>query len=225
VKGVLELFHRTPITLDDEWMEFLKMLASQAAIAIDNVTLFDNLQQSNTEIIMAYDKTIEGWSRAMDLRDKKTEGHTQRVTELTLRVARSLEISPEEMIHIRRGCLLHDIGKIGVPDNILLKPDKLTENEWEIMRKHPKMAYEMLYPIRYLRPALDIPYCHHENWDGSGYPRGLKGEQIPLTARIFSIVDVYDALTSDRPYRKAWSKEEVFQYIKNNPIRNSIQKL
>ena len=162
---------------------------------------------------MAYDETIEGWSRAMDLRDKETEGHTQRVTELTLRLANSMGFGAEELVHIRRGTLLHDIGKMGVPDDILRKPGPLTDEEWVIMRRHPQLAYDMLAPIFYLRPATDIPYCHHEKWDGTGYPRGLKGEQIPLAARIFALVDVWDALCSDRPYRKAWPADRVRSYI------------
>ena len=174
-----------------------------------------NLEKANTELKTAYDATIEGWSRAMDLRDRETEGHSQRVTELTLQLAKAAGINREELIHIRRGSLLHDMGKLGIPDSILLKPDKLTEYEWEIMRRHPQLAYDMLYPIEYLRPALDIPYCHHEKWDGSGYPRKLNGQQIPLSARIFAIVDVWDALSSDRPYRRAMSKEDVLKYLRD----------
>ncbi len=215
VKGVLEIFNRSPLHPKREWLELLETLAGQAAIAIDNSQLFENMQRTNMELELAYDATIEGWSRAMDLRDEETEGHTQRVTEKTLLLARSLGLSDEEILHIRRGALLHDIGKIGVPDNILLKPGPLTEQEWEIMRKHPLFAYEMLRPIAYLRPSLDIPYLHHEKWDGTGYPLGLKGEQIPLAARIFALADVYDALTSDRPYRKAWSKEDALEHIRS----------
>jgi putative nucleotidyltransferase with HDIG domain len=166
------------------------------------------------ELFMAYDATIEGWSRAMDLRDKETEGHTLRVTELTLRLAERMGIGAPAAIHIRRGALLHDIGKLGVPDSILHKPGKLTDEEWTVMRRHTESAREMLSPIVYLRPAIDIPYCHHEKWDGSGYPRGLKAEQIPIAARIFSVVDVWDALTSDRPYRPAWSREKTIEYIR-----------
>jgi putative two-component system response regulator len=173
----------------------------------------NNIEQAHLQLLSAYDATIEGWSRAMDLRDKETEGHTQRVTILSEQLARLEGISNEELVFVRRGALLHDIGKLGVPDAILLKADTLTKEEWEIMQKHPQYAYEMIYPIEYLRPALDIPYCHHEKWDGTGYPRGLKGEEIPLTARIFAIVDVWDALTSDRPYRPAWSKEDTLKYI------------
>jgi HD-GYP domain-containing protein (c-di-GMP phosphodiesterase class II) len=215
VKGVVELFHRTQITPDQEWHDFFSLIASTAAIAIDNLALFDHLQRSNAALALAYDATLEGWSRALDMRDKETEGHTQRVTEITERLASLLEFDDSALIHVRRGALLHDIGKMGIPDAILLKPDRLTEDEWAIMRKHPEYAYTMLSRIAYLRPALDIPYCHHERWDGSGYPRGLKGEQIPLAARIFSVVDVWDALTSNRPYRAAWSEEEAIRYIQS----------
>jgi putative nucleotidyltransferase with HDIG domain len=215
VKGVLELFHRNLLETDPEWLEFLETVADQAAIAIDNATLFNELQRSNIELIRAYDTTIEGWSRAMDLRDKETEGHTQRVTEMTLRIARVMGIKEEDLVHVKRGALLHDIGKMGIPDNILLKPGPLTNEEWEIMKRHPQYAYEMLYPIEYLRTALDIPYCHHEKWDGTGYPKGLKGEEIPLAARIFAVVDVWDALSSDRPYRPAWQKEMILEHIRS----------
>ena len=214
LKGVLEIYHRTSLDLDPEWKSYLEALSGQAAIAIDSAQLFEGMQKSNQELVMAYDATIAGWSRAMDLRDEETEGHTQRVTELTLRLAEKFGISQQEQVQIRRGALLHDIGKLGVPDGILLKPGKLTDEEWKIMRQHPNSAYEMLMPITYLRPAMDIPYCHHEKWDGSGYPRGLKGEQIPLAARIFAVIDVWDALTSDRPYRSAWTKERALEYIK-----------
>lgn len=173
------------------------------------------LQETHQELLDAYDKTIEGWSRAMDLRDKETEGHTKRVTQLTLELARKFGVSEQQLTHIRRGALLHDMGKLGIPDSVLLKPGLLDENEWEIMRGHPQLAYDMLYPIEYLRPALDIPYCHHEKWDGTGYPKGLKGEQIPLAARLFAIVDVWDALTTDRPYRPAWDKQIAMAYIRD----------
>lgn len=209
VKGVLEIFQRTQFHPDPEWLEFLETLAVQVAIAIDNVTLFDSLQRSNTELSLAYDATIEGWSFALDLRDKETDGHSKLVTEKTVYLARAIGMSEAEIVHVRRGALLHDIGKMGVPDNILLKPGLLTEEEWEIMRRHPFLAYEMLSPINYLRPALDIPYYHHEKWDGTGYPYGLKHDQIPLAARIFAVVDVWDALRSKRPYRPAWPEEKV----------------
>ena len=215
LNGVLEIFHRQPLEFDSYSMDLLYSLAGQASIAIDNNRLFHRLLRSNQDLMLAYDTTIEGWSRALDLRDKETEGHTQRVTELTMRLAQAAGIAEAELVHVRRGALLHDIGKMGVPDYILLKPGKLTDEEWVEMRKHPVFAYELLSPIAYLRPALDIPYCHHEKWDGSGYPRGLKGEQIPLAARLFAIVDVWDALRSDRPYRQSWSKEKVIEHIKS----------
>lgn len=212
--GVLEVFNRTRLNPDPDWFNFLETLAGQAAIAIDSINSFNEIQIANTKLILAYDATIEGWSRAMDLRDEETEGHTQRVTDLTLQLARKLGITDDQLIHIRRGALLHDMGKLGIPDQILLKSGKLTDEEWVIMHKHPVYAYEMLSSIEYLCPALDIPYCHHEKWDGSGYPRGLKGEEIPLAARIFAVIDVWDALTSDRPYRKAWSREQTLEYIR-----------
>ena len=214
VEGVLEIFNRVPVVLDQPKLDFLEAMVGQVAIAIDNATIYQDLQESNRELSLAYDATIEGWSNALDLRDKETEGHTQRVTELTLKVTRAMGIPGSERIHIRRGALLHDIGKMGVPDNILLKPGPLTDEEWIIMRKHPQFALDMLSKITYLQPALDIPYCHHEKWDGSGYPRGLEGKNIPLAARIFSVIDVWDALTSDRPYRKAWTNERALEYIK-----------
>ena len=213
VKGVLEVFNRITLAPDGEWFDFLETLAGQAAIALENSTLFESLQNSNVELSLAYDATIEGWSRALDLRDKETEGHTQRVTTMTVKLARAFGFSKSELVQVRWGGLLHDIGKMGVPDGILLKPGPLTEEEWVVMKKHPTFAYEMLSPIRYLRLALDIPYSHHEKWDGSGYPHGLKGNQIPLVARIFAVVDVWDALTSDRPYRPAWTEEKVREHI------------
>lgn len=214
IKGVLEIFNRTILPFNPEWLDFLETLAGQAAITIDQTQLFENLQRANLELITAYDATIEGWARAMDLRDEETENHTRRVTELTLSLAKEMGIKNGELLHIRRGALLHDIGKMGVPDNILLKEGKLTEEEWVLMRRHPQFAYEMIQPIKYLRQSLDIPYCHHEKWDGTGYPRGLSGEQIPLAARIFAIADVWDAITSERPYRKAWTKKKALAYIK-----------
>jgi len=214
VRGVVEVFHRAPLAPEPEWLAFLEALAGQAAIAIDNTTLLTDLQRTNAELAQAYDATIEGWSHALDLRDHETEGHTRRVTELTLALARRVGgFSETELMHMRRGALLHDIGKMGVPDSILLKPGPLTEAEWVIMRRHPVYAYEMLRLIEYLRPALDIPYSHHEKWDGAGYPRGLKGQQIPLAARLFAVVDIWDALRSDRPYRAAWPEDKVRAHI------------
>lgn len=172
------------------------------------------LQEANTQLLSAYEATIEGWSLALDLRDRETEGHSQRVTKLTTDLAQASGLSEEEIMHLRRGALLHDMGKIGIPDAILHKPATLTDEEWVIMRKHPQLAYDMLRSVEYLHPALEIPLNHHEKWDGTGYPRGLKGEEIPLSARLFAVVDVWDALTSDRPYRKAWTDEEALAYIR-----------
>lgn len=225
IKGVLEVFSFDQLTLNDEWMEFFQVLASQTAIAIDNSLMFEDLQRSNLELSLAYDATIEGWSRALDLRDKETEGHTQRVTMLSVRLATRLGLSDNEIVHLRRGGLLHDIGKMGVTDTILNKPGPLTEEEFEIMRQHPGYAYDMLMPISYLRPALDIPYSHHEKWDGSGYPLGLKGQQIPLVARIFAVSDVFDALTSNRPYRTAWSVKKTLDYIHSQSGRHFDPKI
>ena len=179
------------------------------------MNLFENLERSNFELTLAYDKTIEGWSKALDLRDRETEGHTLRVTDQTLKLAQTFGLTRTEMINLKRGSLLHDIGKIGIPDHILLKPGKLTEDEWVVMRQHPQYAYDMLASVEYLRPALEIPFCHHEKWDGSGYPRGLKGEEIPISARIFAVADVWDALTSHRPYRLAWAREQALDYIRS----------
>ena len=214
VKGVLEIFHRSRLTPDREWLDFLETLGGQTAIAIENAVLFQDLQRSNFELAMAYDATIEGWSRALDLRDHETEGHTQRVTDMTLKLARKMGLSEDRITLIKRGALLHDIGKMGVPDHILLKPEELSEEEQRIMRQHPQLAYDMLEPIAYLRDALNIPHCHHEKWDGTGYPRGLSGTQIPLEARLFTIVDVWDAITTDRPYRKGWPRKKALKYIR-----------
>lgn len=171
------------------------------------------MESLHREVVAAYDKTIEGWSRALDLRDKETEGHTKRVSEKTLQLAEAVGLDEEALLQIKRGALLHDVGKLGIPDSILLKPEPLTEAEWDVMRQHPVYAYEWLSAIDYLRHALEIPYCHHEKWDGTGYPRGLRGEEIPLAARLFAVVDVWDALTSDRPYRKPVSDENAWKYI------------
>ena len=214
VKGILEIFHRSLLNPDPEWLDFLEALAGQAAITIDNAALFNELQRSNMELSMAYDATLEGWSRALAIREKQTEAHSQASVDLTLRLVQAMRVTSTDALHIRRGALLHDIGKMAIPDNILLKAGPLTQEEWEIMRQHPVHAYKLLSPIADLRPALDIPYCHHEKWDGSGYPRGLKGEQIPVTARIFAVADVFNALLEDRPYRPAWTKEQAFDYIR-----------
>ena len=185
-----------------------------AVLAQSFNTMVGNLKQSEEDLVEAYDKTIEGWSRALELRDAGTMGHTARVVDMTLMLARAMHIDERDIVHIRRGALLHDIGKMAIPDSVLLKAAPLTEEEWKIMRKHPVLAREMLKQIEFLHPAVNIPAFHHEHWDGSGYPDGLAGGDIPLVARIFAIVDVWDALTSDRPYRKAWSESAALQQIR-----------
>jgi putative nucleotidyltransferase with HDIG domain len=214
VKGVLEVFNRGLLPATGDWLSFLETLAGQAAIAIDNAEMVENLERPNLELRLAYNTTLEGWARALELRDFETRGHSQNVTELTIQLARAVGFPEKILAHVQRGALLHDIGKMGIHDQILLKNGPLDEGEWEIMRQHPVYAYEMLSEIEFLRPALDIPNYHHERWDCSDYPHGLKGESIPLAARVFAVVDVWDALSSDRPYRVAWSRESVLKYIR-----------
>ncbi|WP_084542172.1 PAS domain S-box protein [Calidithermus chliarophilus] len=214
LQGVLEAFRRTPLHLSAGDRAFLKALANQAGVALAHAELLAGLEKANAELHSAYDHTIEALAAAIDLRDHETENHSRRVTELTLELARRMGMGPEELRQVRRGALLHDVGKLAVPDAVLLKPGKLTEEEWAEMKKHPVHAYEWLSQIPFLAPALEIPYAHHERWDGSGYPRGLKGEEIPLAARIFAVIDVYDALTSDRPYRAAWSQEKTLRHLR-----------
>lgn len=213
VRGVLEIFQRWRFVPDDDWLTMLETLANQIAIAIDNTLLVKFLQDSNLELNSAYDATIEGLSRALELRDRETEGHTRRVAKLTIELARRMGFSETGLAHVHQGALLHDIGKMGIPDAILLKPGALLPDEWEIMKQHPLYAYQLLSQVEHLKNAMDIPLYHHEKWDGSGYPYGLKGEHIPFAARLFSIIDVFDALTSDRPYRSAWSTDKALHYI------------
>ncbi|OIN94920.1 MAG: hypothetical protein AUJ21_04165 [Anaerolineae bacterium CG1_02_58_13] len=194
-------------------MLLAQSMAAHAGSVLENAALCEQTRRQADELALAYDNTLAGWARALELRDEMTEGHTRRVTELTLRLARSMGLGEEQIVHIRRGAILHDVGKMGIPDSILLKRGDLDRIEREVMNRHPQYAYDMLSPIAFLHPALDIPLCHHEHWDGSGYPRGLKGADIPLAARIFAVADVWDAVTSERPYRLAWSKEEAHQYI------------
>ena len=211
--GVLSALYRRPMTPDEEGFEFLDTLARQTAIAISDAQHVRALQRSRDELMLAYDTTLEGWARALELRDKETEGHTQRVSEMTVELATRLGVSEPDLVQVRRGALLHDIGKIAISDTILLKPGPLTEDERRMMELHPGYAHQLLSPIAYLRPVLDIPYCHHEKWDGTGYPQRLSGDRIPLSARIFAVVDVWDALTQDRPYRRAWSIDRAREYI------------
>ncbi len=199
----------------EDQLHYAEALASQAAVAIRNAHLFSELTRADIELVRSYDATIEGWSRALELRDHDTEGHTLRVTEMSLRLGAAMRLSEEELKQMRRGALLHDIGKVAIPDSVLLKPMPLNAEERQIMNRHPEYAKSMLENIAFLTPAMDIPYCHHEKWDGSGYPQGLKEKEIPLSARIFAIVDVWDALTHDRPYHRAWPKEEVKRYLKS----------
>jgi putative nucleotidyltransferase with HDIG domain/PAS domain S-box-containing protein len=213
LQGVIELYTRRPLVPEAEWFEFLETFADQGAIAVESAQLFRSLERSNVELQLAYDRTIEGWANALDLKDEETAGHSKRVTRMTVRVAQRVGMDARAIVHVQRGALLHDIGKMGVPDSILLKRGPLTPEERKEIEQHTVYAYELLAPIEFLKPALDIPYCHHEKWDGSGYPRGLVGEQIPLAARIFAIVDVFDALTSDRPYRAAWDQARTLAYI------------
>ncbi len=189
------------------------LISEAMAIAINNAELLNSLKVSNADLLNAYETTLKGWVDALDMRDHETEGHTRRVTKLSLQLALRMGIKGSEIVNFERGALLHDIGKVGISDLILNKPGPLSEEEWVIMRQHPLYAYQLLSKSKYLIPALDIPYCHHEKWDGSGYPRGLKGEAIPLAARIFAIVDVWDALISDRPYRSAWTQKQALDYI------------
>ena len=194
-------------------IDLCKILSAQSSLAVANAQLYRETQRAIVEITQAYDATLEGWTRMLDIRDHITDEHTHRVADLTVALVRKMGFPESELEHIRRGALLHDIGKMGIPDAILQKPVALSEAEWVIMRTHPTLAHQILSQIDYLAPALDIPLCHHERWDGTGYPRKLKGEEIPLAARVFAVIDVYDALTSDRPYRKAWGREEALAYI------------
>lgn len=218
--GVLEIFSEDTNAFSVDEVALLMDMANDLSYGIHTLRVRTErrlteylLEQSHAELNLAYDATLEGWSHALELREKETAGHSQRVVSLTLSLAKVLNVPEDELNNIRRGALLHDIGKMGIPDSILLKPGPLTDDEWVIMRQHPLYAYELLGEIPYLQHALDIPYCHHEKWDGSGYPRGLKGENIPLSARIFMVVDVWDALTSDRPYRLAWPASEARSYL------------
>jgi len=212
-QGILELYHRSSKPINKDWMEYAELLSGQAAIALDNAKLFEELQKTNLSLTQAYDSTLAGWAKALELRDHDTEGHSQRVTGLTLKLAREMGLDESQLPNIKRGALLHDIGKMAIPDHILQKEGDLTEEEWTEIKRHPEYAKQMLQNIHFLQDVMDIPVYHHERWDGSGYPQGLERENIPLSARIFAVVDVWDALTSDRPYRKAWSEEAAYHHI------------
>jgi PAS domain S-box-containing protein len=212
--GILELYARVPLAPDEGWFELLDTLSGHGAVGLELAAHVERLHSVTKELRSAYEATLQGWIRALEMRDKETEGHTQRVTAMTLRLARASGVPEDFLPDIERGALLHDLGKIGIPDAILQKPGPLTEEEWAVMRQHPTLAREMLWPNEFLRPAIDIPYCHHEHWDGTGYPQGLKERAIPWPARLFAVVDVWDALTSDRPYRRAWPRDEALAYIR-----------
>ncbi|MEW5719244.1 MAG: HD domain-containing phosphohydrolase, partial [Chloroflexota bacterium] len=214
IKGVLEIFYRQAFYPDSDWLDFVETLGTQAAIAMDNAELFDSLQRSNLELALAYDATIAGWSRTLELRKLSRAGHTQRVTELTIQLARALGVREPELIHLRHGALLHDIGMVSVPDDIRRERGALTLKEKQIVREHPRHAYAILSSNAHLRPILDIPYCHHERWDGQGYPRGLAGEQIPLAARIFAVADAWDALTVGTPEQPASTRAHARAYLR-----------
>ncbi len=213
--GVLEAVNKRQGLFGEQDEAILYVTASHAAIAINNAQMFRDVERSRAELGLAYDATIAGWSRALDLRDRDTEGHSERVADLTIRLARAYGLHEDDLVHIRRGALLHDMGKLGVPDAILHKPGRLTDSEREIICNHPLYAHQMLSPIAYLQPALDIPCSHHEKWDGTGYPHGLKGEEIPIAARLFAVVDVWDALINERPYHKGWSRDKAGDYIRS----------
>jgi len=214
--GVLEFFTRKALQPDAEWISYLEMLVGQAGIAVESINMLHDIQQSNINMLQAYETTIESWARTLNLRDEETQEHTRRVVDLAVNLARRMDFSDDEIIALRRGAYLHDIGKIAIPDSILHKPEPLTEEEWNQMRQHPKIAYDLLEPISFLNESLAVPFSHHEKWDGSGYPLGLRGEEIPKAARLFSVVDVWDALTSDRPYRKTWTEAEALDYIEKH---------
>ncbi len=213
--GVIELYRRTPFDPSASWSLFFRALAGQAAIALENSALLGGLRKANADLAEANEGTIESWAEALELRDQETEGHSRRVTEATVALASLFGLSGKDLDRVRQGALLHDIGKMGIPDSILLKSGPLDPQERAIMQRHPVIARNLLSRLRFFKDALDIPYGHHEKWDGTGYPQGLAGESIPLPARLFAVVDVWDALRSDRPYRKAWSEEAVLDHLRS----------
>ena len=213
--GVLELFYRRLVQNDLEWEEYLETLGRQVSMAIDGIYMFEQLQQSLMVQQAALDSVIESWSQMLEKRGLEPDGHAQRVTVATLNLAQRLGIADSKLVNIHRGVLLHDVGKLLIPEAIILKPGPLSEEEWELIRQHPLYAHDLLSQITPLKTALQIPYCHHEYWDGSGYPRGLRGEQIPIEARIFQVVDTWDLMLVDLPYRKAFIENEVLEYIRS----------
>jgi response regulator RpfG family c-di-GMP phosphodiesterase len=215
VNGVLEVFERSEIKHDRDWYDFLEAFAHQASIAIDNSGLFENLQKLNIEIASAYDTTIKAWAQTLEIRDVTYAGHASRVMDLSVKIASAMGLSGDAISHLRHGVLLHDIGMLGIPESILLNPGSLNEEQWKMVRKHPRIAYDLLSQIPNWRQALDIPYSHHEKWDGTGYPQGLKNDVIPLGARICALADVYDTLQMERPFRSAWDKTLAKNFIRD----------
>jgi putative nucleotidyltransferase with HDIG domain len=216
VRGMLNI---VGADLTEADLPTLQAIANHVAVALENARLIEKLEHTNQNLEAAYEKTLEGWVKALDLRDSVTEGHTIRTAAATVDLARLMGVPEDDLPHVRRGALLHDIGKMAIPDCILCKPDHLSETEWDVMKQHPKTAQTWLSGIKYLIPAIDIPYCHHEHWNGSGYVQGLSKYEIPFWARIFSVVDVWDAMTSDRPYRKALPVGQTLQYIRQEAGR------
>jgi GAF domain-containing protein len=219
VQGVLEVFQRTLLNPETDWVDYLNALATQAAIAIDNATLFNDLQRSNLELNLAYEATIESWARMLEARGIETAGHTRRVADRVMLLGQHAGLSEIELLHLRRGALLHDIGMLSVPEATALKATTYDSTDRSLLQRHPIYGFEILAPIAYLRPAIDIPYGHHERWDGSGYPRQLRGEMIPYPARLFAVVDVWDALVTERPYRAAWPPARARHYLREQAGR------
>jgi len=213
--GVMEVFFRKPFYPDQDWLSFFEAISTQAAVAHDAHRQYADLQKLQQSVSSSFKSTLETWSRSLELHALEVPGHIQRVVKESLQLAKLVGIPQDQLTNIEYGALLHDIGKLGVMDQILRKKGNLTDDEWEQIKCHPKIARDLLSNVKILKDALDIPYSHHENWDGSGYPQGLKGEKIPLPARIFAVVETFDALISDQPYRQAWSRQDAIHYLKD----------
>ena len=214
--GVLEVCSTQPFTPDPEWKNFFGMIAGQTSIAIVHITQFHDIRRLNTELLNSYESTLKGWARVLEFKDQETKGHSDRVTKMAVKLGKAMGLTSEELVHLRRGAILHDIGKLCVPEEILIKEGPLDDKEWDVMKQHPLYGQEFVADIQFLQPATNIMLFHHERWNGSGYPLGLKGKQIPLAARIFMVIDVWDALCYDRPYRKAWPIDKVREYLQIN---------
>lgn len=214
--GVLEVCSKDAFSPDPDWVSFFNMIAGQTAIAIVHVNQFHDIRRLNADLLNSYENTLEGWARVLEFKDRETKGHSDRVTQMAMKLGQAMGMTTDELVHLRRGAVLHDIGKLCIPEKILFKEGPLDEYEWEIMKQHPIYAQEFVADIQFLQPATNILLFHHERWDGSGYPLGLKGKQIPLAARIFMVIDVWDALSFDRPYRKAWSLDKVRKYLRES---------